>query len=576
LAVRLKALGIPSVTVEGRAARGLLSKPLSFGLLVYLGLEGEVTRDALLGLFWPERAADRARHALSQALYDLRKDLGASWADTEGDLIRTTQTLQVDVLEFQELVDEGRLEAALDLYGGPFLEGFHLGRTHALEEWVEDQRYLLAGRHRVAAESVIRTAWERGDREMALEECRRWVRLAPLEEPGQHLLLRLLARSGQRVEALAQYARYEKTLRDELGLEPMPEVRSFAEEIRSGSPGNNENGGAWIEDDESSTFAALSRPQTSEKAPPGRKPPAPEAPAAPDDEFPDSLQVLRHLGDGSMARVYLAREPHLKRLVAVKLLLPKLAGDGRARLRFEREAQTAARLNHPNICTVHRAGILADGTPYLVMPYVRGSSLAERLVSTGRFDPETVRRVLSEIGSALAAAHRLGIVHRDVRPDNILHEEDTDRFLLSDFGVAGLLETADEAPSSLTRRGEILGHPDYMSPEQQRGEPITDRTDVYSLGVVAFELLTGNLPGPAPANVPGARPSRKTASARALRDFLARSDPELAEAVNRCLNAEPRHRPGAVDLMKWMDGSGPGRVGGIGRFLRGRLGRGRG
>ena len=89
LAVRLKALGIPSVTVEGRAARGLLSKPLSFGLLVYLGLEGEVTRDALLGLFWPERAADRARHALSQALYDLRKDLGVSWADTEGDLIRT-------------------------------------------------------------------------------------------------------------------------------------------------------------------------------------------------------------------------------------------------------------------------------------------------------------------------------------------------------------------------------------------------------------------------------------------------------------------------------------------------------
>src|SRR5688500_12718957 len=151
---------------------------------------------------------------------------------------------------------------------------------------------------------------------------------------------------------------------------------------------------------------------------------------------------------------------------------PELGMDGAPRRRFEREARSAASLTHPNVVSVHRLGRLADGTPYLVMTYVNGRTLADRLKAEGLMPEPEARSLLTQMASALAAAHKKGIVHRDVRPANVLVEEETGRFLLSDFGIAGLLE-GEGSEQRLTRTGQIIGEPRYASPEQLRGEKVT-------------------------------------------------------------------------------------------------------
>ncbi len=265
-------------------------------------------------------------------------------------------------------------------------------------------------------------------------------------------------------------------------------------------------------------------------------------------ELAPELELLRQLGRGSMATVYLAREQELKRLVAIKVLSPKLSVDDRARRRFEREAQAAAALSHPNIVAVHRVGRLSNGIPYIVMQYVKGRTLADRLVAEGRLPPDRARSLMAEVALALAAAHQRGIVHRDVRPANILYDEESGQCLLADFGIAAILPSG-EAPGStrLTRTGELVGDPAYMSPEQLKGNEITERSDVYALGLVGYELLTGR--GPYEAT---SRREKLTAhmqqEPRKLSELLADADKELEELLLRCLAKDPQHRPNAADL----------------------------
>jgi len=251
------------------------------------------------------------------------------------------------------------------------------------------------------------------------------------------------------------------------------------------------------------------------------------------------LEVVRSLGHGSVARVLLAREPALKRLVAVKVLRQELVTDEVARARFEREAQSAAGIRHPNVTAVYRVGH-AGRIPYIVMEYIDGRTLADLLEAGGPVESREARRILASVAHALAAAHRKGIVHRDVRPGNVMVEEESGRVVLTDFGIAALLETGSEEAARLTATGVRVGNPLRMSPEQIRGEPVTVQSDVYGLGVVGYEVLTGAPPAP--------RLGEEVEGAWAPEGFGRAEDPELLELIRRCLRPIPSHRPRATEV----------------------------
>ena len=216
--------------------------------------------------------------------------------------------------------------------------------------------------------------------------------------------------------------------------------------------------------------------------------------AAPDQQtqlqayFDPEFKIVRLLGEGAMARVYVAREAALRRLVAIKVLNSEVAEDEIARKRFERESRSAAKIRHQNVATVYRVGSLDDETPFMIMEYIEGKNLADALKAEGVMTVEQACRTLGQLASALAAAHENGIVHRDVKPENVVRERDSDRIVLTDFGIAGILETGTETITRLTKQGQLLGDPRYMSPEQLLGESVTDESDVYSLGIMGYEL----------------------------------------------------------------------------------------
>ena len=199
--------------------------------------------------------------------------------------------------------------------------------------------------------------------------------------------------------------------------------------------------------------------------------------------------VLHLIGRGGMGSVYLARERLLERLVAVKVLPHEAASDPAGRERFLREARTAARLSHPNIVPLHSFAE-AEGTFLYVMGYVEGESLEARLQRDGRIPPAEARVILAQVADALHHAHQQGVVHRDVKPDNILLESDTGRALLTDFGIA----KQGSAQGTLTRTGMVMGTPHYMSPEQASAEDVDGRSDIYALGVVGYRMISGRLP----------------------------------------------------------------------------------
>jgi TonB family protein len=196
--------------------------------------------------------------------------------------------------------------------------------------------------------------------------------------------------------------------------------------------------------------------------------------------------VLRLLGHGGMATVYLALQQSLKREVALKILSPALAQDAIATERFLREARVSAKLHHPHIVAIYDVG-LHDGVPFMSIAYEPGGTVARK--TQARDDPKIALRIIRDIASALDYAHSQGVIHRDVKPENILLRNDG-TCVLSDFGIAH----AVESQTGLTREGTSVGTPHYMSPEQLRGEHVDGRTDLYSLGVVFYQLLTGELP----------------------------------------------------------------------------------
>ena len=244
----------------------------------------------------------------------------------------------------------------------------------------------------------------------------------------------------------------------------------------------------------------------------------------------------RELGRGGMGLVLLARDVGLDRPVAIKLLPGALAGEAGLRARFLREARISAGLSHPHIVPIYAVEEHPE-VVFFAMAYVDGETLAERLRRTGPLPVGEVARVLREVAWALAYAHGRGVVHRDVKPDNVMIERGSGRALVSDFGIA----QSAAAPSTLTRDGEILGTVAFMSPEQAAGEALDGRSDLYALGGVGFYALTARPPFEAPSAA-ALLVRRLTLAAPPVASMRADVPPRLSAVVDRCLARLPGDR----------------------------------
>jgi hypothetical protein len=315
---------------------------------------------------------------------------------------------------------------------------------------------------------------------------------------------------------------------------------------------------------------------TLERSPSDHNPESDTALAAP----PSSLigqtlggryRVSALLGSGGMGAVYRAEHMELKKTVALKVLNQEMASHREAALRFEREAMVSAQIQHPNVVSATDSGRLPDGSLYLVLEYVSGRSLRDLVNDEGRLSPARALAIGAQIAEALGAAHRAQVVHRDLKPGNImlLTEGDNPEFVkVLDFGLARV--AGDSAPGEpLTRTGSVFGTPEYMSPEQARGEVVDHRADLYALGVILYELLSGKQPfiapelvailikhiqeppPPLPGDVPAPiaqyvmslldkEPSRRPADARQVAKALRKLAPA---SVGMASTAPPRARP---------------------------------
>jgi eukaryotic-like serine/threonine-protein kinase len=256
-------------------------------------------------------------------------------------------------------------------------------------------------------------------------------------------------------------------------------------------------------------------------------------------------RVERVLGDGAMAKVLLAHDAELGREVAVKLLDERLATDESFRARFAREARVAAGLSHPNVVTVFDVGE-ADGCPFIVMELVMGRTLEERLRREGALSANDVLGIARQVCAGLEHAHANGLVHRDLKPGNLI-ERDDGTVKIADFGIARAVEGTE-----LTEAGTIVGTAAYLAPEQAEAGTVTPATDLFALGVVLYELLTGKQPWKVDslASLAGRRDAPPP-------DLPADTPPGLRAAIGRCLLPEPEDRPSsAAEVARLLDDSG--------------------
>jgi serine/threonine-protein kinase len=254
-------------------------------------------------------------------------------------------------------------------------------------------------------------------------------------------------------------------------------------------------------------------------------------------------EVQRKLGEGGMSFVYLARDTATGDAVAIKVLSPKLAADANSLARLRREAGLAMRLNHPNVCPILRLGESDRGLPYLVMPFLRGELLSDREARTGPMDFPAGIGILRQVCAGLHHAHELHIVHRDLKPENVMLVPEAgtaERAVVMDFGLAKE-RRADPAIAKLTATGIILGTPEFMSPEQIRGKPLDARSDVYALGVVAFEMFTGQLPFEG-RSAQETMIARLRGRPRRLRELRPDAPEPLERVLARALDPEPAAR----------------------------------
>jgi len=210
----------------------------------------------------------------------------------------------------------------------------------------------------------------------------------------------------------------------------------------------------------------------------------------------DRYAIIKKLGEGGMGAVYLGEHVKMGRKSAIKVMNPSMAADPDAISRFNREASNASRISHPNVCQIYDFGETREGIIYLAMEFIQGAALTDIIEREGALAPPRAVRILRQSADALAAAHDLGIVHRDLKPDNIMivqGRDGADVVKVVDFGIAKAV-AGDEAGQKVTKTGLVVGTPEYMSPEQLSGDKLDGRSDIYSLGLVFYRMLTGVLP----------------------------------------------------------------------------------
>ena len=253
-------------------------------------------------------------------------------------------------------------------------------------------------------------------------------------------------------------------------------------------------------------------------------------------------RLERPLGHGGMATVYLARDEELDRPVAVKLLAETLAGEAAFRTRFLREAKLAARLSHPNVVSVYDVGEAVDGRPYIVMEHVEGETLADLLAKRGRLPVAEAVGLALQACDGLAHAHAAGLVHRDVKPQNLLRRRDG-TLKIADFGIARAAET-----TALTQPGTVLGTAAYLSPEQAAGEEVTSAADIYGLGAVLYELLTGRPPYEL-GSLADLAEQQARRSIAPVSELVGEVPRHVEDAVMRSLARDPAYRPESAEAL---------------------------
>ncbi|MAU00169.1 MAG: hypothetical protein CL608_23765 [Anaerolineaceae bacterium] len=448
-------------------------------LLIYLAVEQRPQRrEWLIELLWPGMPERSARHNLRQVLYNLRQVLPELSAaeGTEGEtavstLLTNRQTIQlnpqaaltVDVHEFETQLHSVQdhahvdllvcqrcrqtLAAAVSLYQSDFLADFYLSDSNEFEEWAEVTRQAYRRKALDALEALTAIHIRQSDYREAQEFAQRQLEVDNLRESAYRQLMEIYALSGRREEALALYESCRRLLGEELGMAPTTRTSEMYRQIVAGD----------LRFD------------------------------APANRGVRGLELKEEIGSGAYGVIYRAVQPTIGREVAVKVIRPRYANDPEFIRRFESEAQTVARLEHPYIVPLYDYWRDPEGA-YLVMRLLRGGSLLSSL-ENGPLQPDTAVTLLNQLASALTSAHQLGIVHRDIKPANILFDEANNAYL-TDFGIAKDLAS----DLQLTGAGEIAGTPDYVSPEQLTGQQVTPQADQYSLGAVLYETLTGEKP----------------------------------------------------------------------------------
>lgn len=536
--IRLCTLGsLELLDQEGREVQAVLAQPKRLALLVYLAAAqplGAHRRDRLLTLFWPELDEERGRNALNQAMRFLRVALGAdTFAKRASDDIAIERSqLWCDAAAMQEAIDASCLSDALVLYRGPFLPGFFVEGGSGFEDWMERERAALSEKASHAARRLSEEHEAAHRLTRAIEWGRRALDLTRDDERALRRLLTLYDRAGDRAGALNVYEQFAARLAAEYESEPSEETRALLARIRSSSPLPRQTKGPVIADGEVASLVA---------------PRAESQPALSAEPFDRRYSIVRQIGSGGMATVYLARDLKHDRDVAVKVVHREIA-IGMARDRFAQEIRIAGNLQHPNIVPLFDSGE-EDGRLFYVMPHVQGESLRDRLLLVRQLSIGDAVHLLREITSALAYAHGKGIVHRDIKPDNILIIGP--RAVLLDFGIARAAQDAHPPSRSIERTLEQvdigLGTPIYMAPEQATGSPHIDhRADLYALGVVAYEMLAGRPPfrGLTAESILAAHIAELPQPISELRSDIPRA---FAALVMQCLEKAPQSRPVSAD-----------------------------
>jgi WD40 repeat protein/DNA-binding SARP family transcriptional activator len=413
-----------------------------------------VTADELIDQVWGDEPPESARNVLQTYISRLRGALGSDRVEgrTPGYVLHL-EPGELDAMLFEDLVREARrangqsdrsaslLREALELWRGPAFADL------AAEESLAGVIARLNDLHLQALEERIGADIECGRHADVLGEAEALIHEHRLRERLWGHLIIALYRSGRQTDALTTYQRLREILAEELGVDPSPELQRLHERILRQDPDLELKGKALR-----------------------------------------GYRLLEPIGEGAFGVVYRATQPQIGREVAIKAIHPELANHPDFVRRFEREAQIVARLEHPHIVPLYDYWREPDGA-FLVMRFLRGGSV-EDLIAEGPLSVERAATLLDQIAAALAAAHRQGVVHRDVKPGNVLLDEEGNAYL-TDFGVA-----LDAGSPERTSGTMMRGTPAYLSPEQVRLESATPQSDVYALGVVLYEMLAGEHPFP--------------------------------------------------------------------------------